>query len=48
MDVNLDDLREAYKQAVEDGKESFMYKKLELNTEYTKFLIEYLETLKTP
>lgn len=48
MEVNLDELKEAYKQAVEEDKLSFTYNNFQFYTQYAKFLIEYLETLKTP
>ena len=48
MEINLDELKEAYKKAVEEDKQSFTYNDFQFYTQYAKFLIEYLETLKTP
>lgn len=48
MNFDLQEFIEAYNKAVEEGKETFIYQDVPLVTEYAKFLIEYLETLKTP
>ena len=48
MNFDLQEFIEAYNKAVEEGKETFIYEDVPLVTEYAKFLIEYLETLKTP
>ena len=48
MNFDLQEFIEAYNKAVEEGKETFIYQDVPLVTDYAKFLIEYLETLKTP
>lgn len=47
--VTLDDLpslKEAYEKATKKGLEEFAFKNSILVTQYAKYLIEYLETLK--
>jgi hypothetical protein len=39
----LQELKELYKQAVEENKESFIFQDQEVLTNYAKYLIEYME-----
>ena len=48
-EISLDDLtqlKSEYNKALEDGKESFMFKGTELLTLYAKYLIEYMTLIK--
>jgi len=44
---DLDSLKMAYDKAVEEKLDIFIFKEHELLTQYAKYLIQYLELLKT-
>jgi len=39
----LEEVREAYIKAVDDGQDSFYYEGVELLVDYAKYLIQYME-----
>jgi hypothetical protein len=43
MNVEIQELKKAYKKALEEKQESFVYEGYELVTDYAKYLLEYLE-----
>jgi hypothetical protein len=44
---DLDSLKMAYDKAIEEELDIFIFKEHELLTQYAKYLIQYLELLKT-
>lgn len=46
FDLNLDDFKVHYNEAVEKEEKSFDYEGNVMNTDYAKYLIEYLESCK--
>lgn len=44
---DLDSLKMAYDKAIEEKLDIFIFKEHELLTQYAKYLIQYLELLKT-
>ena len=42
--IDIEELREAYNKAVEEKKESFIYNNLPLNTDYVKYMLEYVDS----
>ena len=46
LDINLDDLKAHYNEAVESNEKSFIYEDETWVTDYAKYLIEYLDSLK--
>jgi len=46
MDIDVEALQEAYKQAVKENEKIFVFQGYRLVTDYAKYLLEYLERTK--